>query len=77
MKCPSCNGRGYDECVAYYYGRMECPECKGAGRICPANDPTCPYQDGDACYYEGVDWPIPMHIADEPAVGNGNELEKI
>ena len=33
MKCPSCNGYGYDESPRYYYGRVECPTCEGLGRV--------------------------------------------
>ena len=29
--CELCHGCGYDECVAYYYGRIECPRCEGCG----------------------------------------------
>lgn len=73
MTCPTCHGCGYDESPHYYYGRAECPECKGSGRICPGGDEICPCQDGDVCHYEGPDaWSIPVDLNKE---GDGETLD--
>ena len=38
-KCPDCHGYGYTECVAYYYGRSECPSCGGCGVVKENGEP--------------------------------------